>query len=627
MTKVSYILPIAIMAMVTVFYTCTKENSSPKTRQYLNLDPTVKYVGKQKCIQCHSDVWHTFQHTGMGLSFGEATKSKSKANYHHSQNTVYDSSLNLYYQSSWKQDTLVFTEFRLFEGDTIHKRQEQIDYIIGSGQHTNSHLLEVEGFLYQAPITFYTQKGLWDLAPGFENGYNTRFSRYIGKECMTCHNALPTMDSNALHLYDKIPLGIDCERCHGPGQLHVQNMIAEKIIDTSKYVDYSIVNPSDLAMDYQNSLCQRCHLQGVSVLKEGKDFDDFRPGMLLEEIMDVYMPSFSKQNDLIMASHVERLKMSKCFKSNQLSCISCHNPHISVKDTDEKSYNKTCQSCHSNYSSNHENLEISTIQSQDCISCHMTQSGSIDIPHVAVTDHYIRIPSKQEDKSKKFFQGLVCINNASADNLSKVKAYLAYYQKYDKQSYVLDSLEVLIESIEDLSVQIEYLFLTKDYESIVLLHEKSMKEKYNHWTNYRIAESYFALGAFNRALIYFRQALALLPKHIDYVNKVALTYFKLGNNIDAEKNYRYSLSLNSSDVIANCNLGYIEMMKGNLLAAETLLQRSIKLDPDYRLAWENLLQVRYRLYGKYKALDTADEFLKHHPDDIKMKKIKQKING
>ena len=98
-----------------------------------------------------------------------------------------------------------------------------------------------------------------------------------------------------------------------------------------------------------------------------------------------------------------------------------------------------------------------------------------------------------------------------------------------------------------------------------------------------------------------RQALALLPKHIDYVNKVALTYFKLGNNIDAEKNYRYSLSLNSSDVIANCNLGYIEMMKGNLLAAETLLQRSIKLDPDYRLAWENLLQVRYRLYGKYKA--------------------------
>ena len=88
--------------------------------------------------------------------------------------------------------------------------------------------------------------------------------------------------------------------------------------------------------------------------------------------------------------------------------------------------------------------------------------------------------------------------------------------------------------------------------------------------------------------------------------------FKLGNNIDAEKNYRYSLSLNSSDVIANCNLGYIEMMKGNLLAAETLLQRSIKLDPDYRLAWENLLQVRYRLYGKYRALGTADEFLKHH---------------
>jgi hypothetical protein len=31
-----------------------------------------------------------------------------------------------------------------------------------------------------------------DLPPGFENGFNERFDRPIGLECMSCHNAMPT---------------------------------------------------------------------------------------------------------------------------------------------------------------------------------------------------------------------------------------------------------------------------------------------------------------------------------------------------------------------------------------------------------------------------------------------------
>ena len=31
-----------------------------------------------------------------------------------------------------------------------------------------------------------------------------------------------------------------------------------------------------------------------------------------------------------MASHVERLKQSSCFKNDDLSCTTCHNPHKSV---------------------------------------------------------------------------------------------------------------------------------------------------------------------------------------------------------------------------------------------------------------------------------------------------------
>ena len=39
------------------------------------------------------------------------------------------------------------------------------------------------------PYTYYTQEEIADLPPGFENGSNTRFSREIGLECMSCYNA------------------------------------------------------------------------------------------------------------------------------------------------------------------------------------------------------------------------------------------------------------------------------------------------------------------------------------------------------------------------------------------------------------------------------------------------------
>ena len=163
-------------------------------------------------------------------------------------------------------------------------------YIVGSGQHTNSHIIETNGYLNQAPLTFYTQDGHWDLPPGFEDGNNTRFSRIIGLECMSCHNALPSFVRGSENRFTMIPNGIDCERCHGPGEVHVANIQAGKLVDTAKAIDYSIVNPRKLTWERQIDLCQRCHLQGNAILKEGKGFTDFRPGMVLSEFMDVYMP-------------------------------------------------------------------------------------------------------------------------------------------------------------------------------------------------------------------------------------------------------------------------------------------------------------------------------------------------
>ncbi len=306
---------------------------------YLNLDDSVEYVGMDVCKECHFDIYKTYLRTGMGMSYDTADKNKSAAVIG-PDSILFDSYIDLHYKPYWDKDTLMINEYRLEGSNKTHSRLEKVNYVVGSGQHTNSHIFLSGQYAYQAPFTFYTQDSLFDLPPGFEDGLNSRFSRKIGLECMSCHNGFPDFVMGSENKYNHIPDGIDCERCHGPGELHVQLKKSGFLIDTAKYIDYSIVNPAKLDHKLQIDICARCHLQGTMVLKPGKSFYDFKPGMHLTEVMDIFMPLFEGgKEDFIMASHFERLVQSKCYieSGGQFSCSGCHNPHISERKLIERS--------------------------------------------------------------------------------------------------------------------------------------------------------------------------------------------------------------------------------------------------------------------------------------------------
>ena len=424
-----------ILIAGAILWCCTKKAITTNTQHlpFLNLHDSVQYVGMQTCVSCHKDVHDDYQHTGMGQSFNLATKQKS-AGVFDQHALVYDSIQDFYYQPFWKGDTMKLKEFRMEGKDTLYQRIETIHYIVGSGQHTNSHMTQVNGYLYQAPITYYTQQGKWDLPPGYENGNNSRFDRTIGIECMTCHNHLPQFDEASENRFTKIPTGIECERCHGPGELHVNKMIRGEFVDTALQADYTIVKPSRLNIDQQMSLCQRCHLQGITVLKENKSFYDFRPGMELNDIMNVFVARYSTDDEFIMASQADRLRMSLCFvESENMSCITCHNPHKSVQTTTKEFFNSKCTSCHQSEGKNcTESLDARNINGNNCSSCHMPKSGSVDIPHVSITDHQIQIPRIQDDEKnaiKKFVE-LECRTDDNPSDLEMTQGYLAYYEKF-----------------------------------------------------------------------------------------------------------------------------------------------------------------------------------------------------
>lgn len=593
-------------------------------------DTTVQYVGMETCKGCHADIYNTYIQTGMGQSFDHATKQKSAADFTHAP--VYDKDLDFYYKPFWQNDSLYVMEYRTEGSDTTHKLLQKVDYIVGSGQHTNSHIFSKNGYLYQAPITFYTQKKQWDLAPGFEKGASSRFTRLIESECMTCHNGYPDFVKTSQNKYLTIKTGIDCERCHGPGGLHVKEKMAGNIVDTSKGPDYTIVNPRRLSTELQNNICQRCHLQGISVLNDGKTFFDFRPGMHLSEVMNVFMPQYEgAQDKMIMASHVERMKKSDCYvSSGKMSCITCHNPHVSVKFTQHSQYINACNSCHgAGKQQCTEKEAVRNAKGNDCITCHMPRNGSIDIPHVAVTDHYIRKrPLDDATKSKiTAFLGLKSFNNDSPDAITTARAFMEFFERYNPNKGLIDSALKYLNKEQNREASekqnrdyIRAYFLLNDFGRVVEYASSLKPESITDaWASYRIGESYSNTQQADKALAWYQRAVAIWPQSLDFQNKYGNCLLTLNKVKEAQDVFMYILKENPDYLSANVNLGFLYMQQGNKTMSYDYLMRALKLNPDYEQTLINLAVWHHNNGNDGNAKKYLLHLLKKHPQNEQAK--------
>jgi tetratricopeptide (TPR) repeat protein len=641
--KTGFVFLIVLAAIsITQFY-CTQPNVPLNV--YLNHNDTVKYVGIMQCASCHYDIYQSFIQTGMGQSFAPATKQKSVADFNNHK-PVFDKFNNMYYYPFWVSDTMFISEFRLNGKDTIYKRVERVDYIIGSGQHTNSHLTNINGYIYQLPLTWYSQLQKWDLPPGFENGRNVRFSRNIALECMSCHNAMPVVEPKSDNKFISIGNGIDCERCHGPGELHVKEKLAGKLVDTATQIDYTIVNPKKLSWQLQVDVCQRCHLQGNAILKPGKSFTDFKPGMHLSEIVDVYMPSYaSDDNSFIMASHAQRLQLSKCFiESNKqsthinktftslnLTCITCHNPHVSVKVTGKQIFNNACIKCHTNGPSDcSENPQQLLLRQNNCVGCHMPKNGTEDIPHVTVHDHYIRKPvSKQAANNLKTFVGLYCVNNNQPNaNNTKAAAYLNYIEKFEGDAAAIDSAWWWINQLntnEIIPLKIQYHFLLKQFDKIIALSTR-LTDDADAWTCYRIGQAMMYANRYNEAEKWYRKAVKAAPYNLDFINKLGAALVKLNQINEAIEVFTSSLKLQPNQEDAWINKGFALVKLNRYNQAMQCYNRALQLNPDNQQALFNRAALHYLNKNNALAKQDLKLLLQLDANNQKVKDLYNQLN-
>ena len=583
---------LAVLSVVAIlfFYSCSQSNQQDFT--YQNHADGVAYMGMETCASCHGDKHATFVHTGMGLSFDSATRQKSSAHFG-AEHTVYDTANDLYYLPHWKNDKLYIKEYRLTQGDTTHLLDVHINYIVGSGQHTNSHLFTHNGYVFQAPITFYVQEQKWDLAPGFEGGNNSRFDRILNSECISCHNAMPKLEGESDFKFTDIGRGIDCERCHGPGELHVKQRTEGGGVDVTKEIDPTIVNPRKLSWERQIDLCQRCHLQGLNVLKEGKKFTDYKPGMKLSTIFEIYLPEYEGENaSFDMANHSQRFQMSQCFiKGNKenidFTCISCHNPHVSVKMTGTEVYNTACKNCHQDKGCT-EALPVLAAAENNCVSCHMPPSGSEDIPHVSVHDHYIRVPKAKKDVDQmQKLVGLYAVNNPSPDIETEILAYLEYWEKFDKNPFYLQKAGTLLETNNFPKLWLKYYYLMDNYSSATALDLQA--DALTPWQNFMLGTSYLKQEKVSLGIFHLEKAYEKDNTNRTIAGELLKWYT---NKPDVNKAIALgSILVNEypTNGLIHNSLAKAYIMKGLLTQALPNMQKALRLEPDNLAVWSTFL--------------------------------------
>jgi tetratricopeptide (TPR) repeat protein len=257
-----------------------------------------------------------------------------------------------------------------------------VQYVIGSGSHAYGYLVVFGDYLFQSPLSYYTRRRAWDVAPGYETRPDPGFDRPVTAECVTCHSGHAQPVKGTLNRYASPPFtaeAISCDRCHGDGSAHIERPSR-----------HNIINPQTLPARARDSVCEQCHLSGeVRILNPSMQFSDFKPGHELEEFFSVYVRDPSarspSQNSIKVVSHSEQLALSVCARNSngKLWCGTCHDPHQKPENTAEY-YRARCLSCHGS-----ESLKSHAAPVEDCIGCHMPKRQARDGAHTAFTDHRI----------------------------------------------------------------------------------------------------------------------------------------------------------------------------------------------------------------------------------------------
>jgi hypothetical protein len=243
-----------------------------------------------------------------------------------------------------------------------------LSWAFGLGAAGQTYFFQLEGHWYESTVSYYSALRNLDLTMGAQTesartvrdaAGHVRAPKEVA-DCFNCHatNAVkgqqPTLST--------MTAGVQCERCHGASEQHVNATRAE------------MRKLGELSTEELSDFCGQCHRSWSQIAISG-------PRGILNVRFQPY-----------------RLGNSKCYdaEDRRIRCTACHNPHRDV-ETATAAYDAKCVACHSRAAkpATKAATHICHVGKKDCVTCHMPK---LDLPgaHNKFTDHLIRIVKANE---------------------------------------------------------------------------------------------------------------------------------------------------------------------------------------------------------------------------------------
>jgi tetratricopeptide (TPR) repeat protein len=271
----------------------------------------------------------------------------------------------------------------------------------------------------------------------------------------------------------------------------------------------------------------------------------------------------------------------------------------------------------------------------------MPQSPTQDIPHVQITDHYIRVVnevaelSPQEIESRKRFIRLASLVNPEPTDLMLADGLMSYYELITNRPGVLDTAEVYLQragrSVSQDELAESYIrlwYLTERYADIRrYVRSNSNIGNSQGWTLFRIGEAFAQSSEYGIALSYLEKAVESAPNFLRFADRLASAYTSAGNTDRAIEIYDQIAQQNPQFEDAIVNRGYARLISGQLDQAEADFQQAIELYPDARVALGNLASLYASTGETEKAIEIVNRLLELDPENVQYQQMSSALRN
>jgi tetratricopeptide (TPR) repeat protein len=585
------------------------------------------YVDSRVCAGCHAEIAQNYARTGMGRSFRAATKNgpfpefDGSSFFHAASGELFRFTVRdgiPWIRRSQpefppSQPGAGAAETNVFEA--------RVDYVIGSGNQAISYLHRTrDNKLTEFPVSWYPENGgHWAMSPAYDRPDHPGFSREVNYACMLCHNAYPTAALRSASpgetvFPEQLPEGIDCQRCHGPGQSHVDAAKSGKPVQE---IRAGIVNPARLDPDRRSEVCFQCHLETTSsrlpasLIRPGRGVFSWRPGEPLADFILAFdhAPGTAPDSfELVSAPY--RLAKSACVLTGgkPLACITCHDPHLPLsREESVRKVEGVCNSCHQAAIAARIGQGRHTTR-KDCVTCHMPLRPARDVIHASITDHWISKPHNNSPPAAEINAGntppyagevMLYYPKLLAQTPDNALA-LAIAQVQSNPIEALRRLDELTagDRLEQPAIAAEighaYLMLAQPQKALAWYGQALEKSRDNLGYLSGLGNAQQAAGRPDLAADTFARVAALAPWENDVLLSLGQSWAKQGRFPDAVRTLRDAANKNPESAAAFNDLGSTLLRMRDFAGAETALREAVRIQPEFASIRMNLADALIR---------------------------------